>query len=793
MESDGEDPNAPTTTVESAPKPSDAATKSQDEDDDALAAMMAFQAEQEPVESDDPVHDDPNIVFLQDDNDNDDEYGADELEPDRHPNHDNPAAIALRARLQQHRQGLAAAEQMQNRPLLRRVLSSVFRMRYAPLSFLAAFLLVAHTMRTRQQFYLTVIYLQSSKLSYIVLGNAIIAFGVSTFSVVTKLFLDGGLRVNERDAIAEHIRWDVTETCLALTIFRSEIDVKTAVLFLGLVIMKCLHWSVELRGGHLRMTEEVFVYPDDQNISLSNTNGPNNQNNNRTKKLQWYRRLPHFRLTHLRFYSLLEILILLDIVAVAHCALSVATDGPSVSILFGFEFAILLVSALSAMSMYHLHVVDGIMGFLHHCAEGEHHYNPVGGMADAPDDESQEGRSSEQDSLGEADGRNQENVAPSSVDVNPPRQKTLAKILVERVANPWKNRRATLSFAIELQAQAAKFLFYVVFFAIVFTYYGMPINIFREVYVAFQQLRRRLIAFNNYRRLTHNMEKRFESIKDEEELDRLGHTCIICRDQMDLSGGCKKLPICGHAFHTHCLREWLVQQQSCPTCRADIAANEARRKKQLEREAAEAAASEAEVADTQQTAPESLDGGNELVDAAQSADREHIAGLEEVPETKPNTIQQQQQQKSSFPKEEGQLIANVDETPSTSTKSEADLLIPGWVEEWDPVSNKNYYWNTESGQTTWTRPTLNFPCLYRVTSQIGAPVYVNQSLTSPPKRIIPQGKIVACMSIECWHMPFREFMLSTPDGYIRAADVQMFLSLDSPENMRKHAAMGLAC
>ena len=63
-----------------------------------------------------------------------------------------------------------------------------------------------------------------------------------------------------------------------------------------------------------------------------------------------------------------------------------------------------------------------------------------------------------------------------------------------------------------------------------------------------------LLAFNTYRRLTHNMDKRFESIEDEEELDRLGHTCIICRDQIDLLGGCKKLPGCGHAFHTHCLK-----------------------------------------------------------------------------------------------------------------------------------------------------------------------------------------------------------------------------------------------
>jgi hypothetical protein len=51
-------------------------------------------------------------------------------------------------------------------------------------------------------------------------------------------------------------------------------------------------------------------------------------------------------------------------------------------------------------------------------------------------------------------------------------------------------------------------------------------------------------------------------------------------DSHGVFGGCKKLPICGHIFHKHCLREWLVQQQSCPTCRSDIQANEIKAKAQ---------------------------------------------------------------------------------------------------------------------------------------------------------------------------------------------------------------------
>jgi len=84
--------------------------------------------------------------------------------------------------------------------------------------------------------------------------------------------------------------------------------------------------------------------------------------------------------------------------------------------------------------------------------------------------------------------------------------------------------------------------------------------------------------------LTSNMNTRFESVASEEELETAGGTCIICRDRMEVKGihgDCKKLPMCGHTFHKHCLREWLVQQQSCPTCRGDIQANEARARAML--------------------------------------------------------------------------------------------------------------------------------------------------------------------------------------------------------------------
>lgn len=241
----------------------DAAAPKDGEDDDdaaALARMMAFQEEQEPgaaaaetTDASDAAHGapetdadgaafDPNVAFLGDapgggGDANDDAHDAAAV----HPNHNNPAAVALRRR--QALQDAARRDPdaaLRDRPYVVRQLLRILRpsLRYTPLSLAAATLLLLRTLRTRQQFYLALAYLQSSKLAYILLGNTVIALAVSAFALLTRLFLDGGLRPNERDSIGEHIRWDVTETCLALTIFRSELDVLTAIEFLALVILK---------------------------------------------------------------------------------------------------------------------------------------------------------------------------------------------------------------------------------------------------------------------------------------------------------------------------------------------------------------------------------------------------------------------------------------------------------------------------------------------------------------------------------------------------------------------------
>ena len=72
-------------------------------------------------------------------------------------------------------------------------------------------------------------------------------------------------------------------------------------------------------------------------------------------------------------------------------------------------------------------------------------------------------------------------------------------------------------------------------------YYGVPLHIVRELWSSYVNLRRRLQAYKRYRALTANMDERFPDATPE-ELDTAGRICIICRDTMDEG---KKLP-CGH-------------------------------------------------------------------------------------------------------------------------------------------------------------------------------------------------------------------------------------------------------
>ncbi|KAL3860029.1 hypothetical protein ACJMK2_010202 [Sinanodonta woodiana] len=81
----------------------------------------------------------------------------------------------------------------------------------------------------------------------------------------------------------------------------------------------------------------------------------------------------------------------------------------------------------------------------------------------------------------------------------------------------------------------------------------------------FYEFQRRIKRHKNYRRVVKNMEARFP-IATQEEIKKNCDDCAICWEKMESA---RRLP-CGHLFHNSCLRSWLEQDTSCPTCRTTL-------------------------------------------------------------------------------------------------------------------------------------------------------------------------------------------------------------------------------
>jgi E3 ubiquitin-protein ligase synoviolin len=539
---------------------------------------------------------------------------------------------------------------------------------YIQTSFFVAIALIYYALRSRQQWYLALVFLSSSKWAYVVLGNALVAFLIWSFQLFTRVFMNG-LRLAEAEGLGDFFRWNITETCLALTMFRSELNVQTGIFFLILVLAKCLHWVADMREGHLRMTEEaIVIHPTSQ----------------------W----PALRWPHVRLLFFLLFLQLLDILAVVQCGHDILQNGPSVSILFAFEGAILLVSVISNILLWYLHVLDGMFHYWHETTE------PTRAM--------------------------------------------------HRWIHPWKDHKATLVFAVEVQAQAAKFLFYVTFFAIVMTYYGMPINLFREVYLSFQSQKQRLIAFSKYRQLMADMNRFASPTAEELEED---HVCIICRDEMMVETT-KRLPGCGHLFHKSCLREWLVQQQSCPTCRGDISAMEARQRQQdlaneRQREFQERREEEEAAAAAEQEHGESH---------AREEEEEEETNDEPASQKEPPREPTQQQQPRSIIKDTGRAAVtfsdDVDKKPAARTIREKRVRIVS-----PPSIPQQDFGNGDEAPA--------FPAFYRAVQDQGASVYNNGDSVSFVIRLVPFGVIILGQEL-AWRDCDGEkrLMLRMPDGWV---------------------------
>lgn len=86
-----------------------------------------------------------------------------------------------------------------------------------------------------------------------------------------------------------------------------------------------------------------------------------------------------------------------------------------------------------------------------------------------------------------------------------------------------------------------------------------------KIHTLLIEIRRRYRRHKHYLLVVQLMESNFP-VASQEDIECFSDECAICWDGMETA---RKLP-CGHLFHNSCLRSWLEQDTSCPTCRTSF-------------------------------------------------------------------------------------------------------------------------------------------------------------------------------------------------------------------------------
>ncbi|CAG8463601.1 1675_t:CDS:10 [Acaulospora morrowiae] len=293
---------------------------------------------------------------------------------------------------------------------------------YGGVSTFLSLSIVAAAFRQRSNFYAACIYLSKSSACMMILMNMGFFLTIIFGQLLQTIFF-GRLRAVEIEHLYERSWYAVTETCLAMTIFRDEFDTRFVVTFTTLLFLKIFHWLCQDRVEFMEQSPAVPIS------------------------------------FHVRMVSLMEILCVVDAILVHNAVDSIMKVGPNMMIMFAFEYSILGATIISTISKYILNIID------------------------------------------------------------------------MRREEPWENKSIYV-FYLELVTDFFKLITYLIFFAIILMYYGIPLHIIRDVYVTLRSFLQKCGDLVRYRRATRNMNERYPNATNE-ELERLSdRTCIICREEM---------------------------------------------------------------------------------------------------------------------------------------------------------------------------------------------------------------------------------------------------------------------
>ncbi|KAI6190580.1 RING-type E3 ubiquitin transferase [Aphelenchoides bicaudatus] len=127
-----------------------------------------------------------------------------------------------------------------------------------------------------------------------------------------------------------------------------------------------------------------------------------------------------------------------------------------------------------------------------------------------------------------------------------------------RSAHPWEAKAVYMLYT-ELIVTFFRCILYFLFAIIMIRIHTFPLFAIRPFYLTLRSFKKAVNDVIQSRRAINAMNNLYP-LATEQELSEGDNTCIICREEMTVESGAKKLP-CNHIFHPNCLR---------PTCRTDV-------------------------------------------------------------------------------------------------------------------------------------------------------------------------------------------------------------------------------
>ncbi|KAJ2782701.1 E3 ubiquitin-protein ligase hrd1 [Coemansia javaensis] len=184
---------------------------------------------------------------------------------------------------------------------------------------------VATAFVQHEYYYTACVQLSQSGAAMMILANMGLLLTILLGKLLVRAFF-GRLRAAEVERLYEQGWLAVTETCLALAVLRDEFDAATLTLFVFLLFCKVFHWMLESRVAFM-----------EQQARLS----------------------PVFVA---RVAALSALLALVDVLMVSYAVATTRVHGATMMIVFGFEYALLLVRFMATAAKFVLNAVEMVRG-----------------------------------------------------------------------------------------------------------------------------------------------------------------------------------------------------------------------------------------------------------------------------------------------------------------------------------------------------------------------------------------------------------------------------------------------